>query len=576
MNEGKGAAATPPRRVLIIGMDGATLDLVQPWVAQGLLPNMARFFAEGAVGPMRSVPTQNSAAAWSSMVTGCNPGKHGLYWFTMDKPGTYEQVYINASYRSGRSVFRLLSDAGKAVGAINVPISYPAEEINGFMIAGIDAPGVDAPGFTHPSDLYKELQQSVGEYTIEPGIPSLFKAGRIDEAVQKLHAAIAQRHAYTRYLMETRPWDFLMVVFRSTDPAHHFFWKYMRPEGFEVSPTDIQRYSGVILDVYRQLDDIIADLVTLAGEHTTVFLVSDHGATAADGRRGVMPYWLEYLGLMRRRVPSSSRGRLRRFVGEAVGIAYRQLDKRLGHDLKVRLAARFPHQRRRAEARMRYDRVDWSRTRAYSDGRRPDILINLRGRQPQGIVEPGAEYEALRDEIILALTTPRDPETGEPYVQAVYRREDVYSGPCVERAPDLVIEWNRNSNINNLTLGTRRVADLRRDMIRRNPQRAVLSGAHDLYGLLAVKGPGVVPGASIKGASLMDVAPTVLCLLGQPIPGEMDGRVLRDVVAPDLLPRDPVDVLSDGEESSPPGSGRYTEEDTQIIGERLRGLGYVD
>jgi predicted AlkP superfamily phosphohydrolase/phosphomutase len=572
---GKTAEAALPRRILIIGLDGATLDLVQPWVEQGHLPHLARFFAEGAVGPMRSVPTQNSAAAWSSMVTGCNPGKHGIYWFTMDKPGSYDQVYINASHRAGRTMFRLLSDGGKSVGAVNVPISYPAEEINGFMIAGMDAPGVDAASFTHPPQLYTELHATLGDYTIEPDIPTLFKTGRIDDAVRSLHDTISQRHAYVRYLMETRPWDLLMAVFRSTDPAHHFFWKYLRPEGFKVPRSDIQRYSGVILDVYRQLDDIIADLMSVAGDQTTVFLASDHGATAADGRRGVMPYWLEHLGFMRRLAPSGSQAQLRRLVGEAVGGAYRQLDKRLGRDLKLRLAARFPYLRRHAEARVRYHQVDWSHTRAYNDGRRPDILINLRGRQPLGIVEPGAEYDALRDEIIRALTEPRDPQTGEPYVDAVYRREEVYSGPYVERAPDLVIDWNRNSNINNLILGTRRIADLQRDMIRRNPQRAVLSGAHDLYGLIAVKGPGIMPGARIEGASLVDVAPTVLYLLGQALPAEMDGHVLRGIIHPDVLESYPVHIVTEGEDSAHPGSD-YNDEEARVLGERLRGLGYVE
>lgn len=423
MNESERHSVALPSRILLIGMDAATLDLVQPWVEQGLLPNIARFFTAGAAGPMRSVPNQCSAAAWPSMYTGLNPGKHGLYWFSMDKPGSYEQVYINASYRHGRSLFRMLSDASKHVGAINVPITYPAEEVNGFIIAGIDAPGVDAPGFTFPPDLYAELRRNVGEYIIEPGIPSLFKMGRIDEAVERLHQAIDYRYAYTRYLMQTRPWDFLMVVFRCTDPAQHFFWKYMRPDGFQVSPEDVQRYSTVILDVYRQLDEVVGELMALAGLGTAVFLASDHGANRCDKRESMLPYWLEHLGLMQRSSSvAGGRGWLRTALWNTLGFAYKQLDKRTTRDLKLKLATRFPRLRRRVEAQMYYRGVDWARTRAYCDGKRSDIWINLRGRQPQGIVEPGAEYEALRDQIIQALTGPRDPQTGEPFVRAVYRR----------------------------------------------------------------------------------------------------------------------------------------------------------
>jgi predicted AlkP superfamily phosphohydrolase/phosphomutase len=225
---------------------------------------------------------------------------------------------------------------------------------------------------------------------------------------------------------------------------------------------------------------------------------------------------------------------------------------------------------------MYYRGVDWARTRAYCDGKRSDIWISLRGRQPQGIVESGAEYEALRDQIIQALTGPRDPQTGEPFVRAVYRREEVYHGPYVERSPDLIVDWNRSgSNIDRLVLGNSRGAALRRKIERENLLLALISGSHDRDGLLAVCGPGILPGAEIAGASVLDVAPTVLYLLGQPIPIEMDGRVLSDIIEPELLRRYPVRTTTGTADATETGSG-YSEEEARIVGERLRGLGYVE
>ena len=571
-----GSAATLPRRVLIIGLDAATLNLVQPWVEQGLLPNIESFFSHGAVGPMRSVATQCSAAAWSSMVTGVNPGKHGLYWFTLDKPGTYEQSYVNASYQHGETLWRRLSDAGMCVGAINVPISYPAEEVNGFVIAGIDTPGVHATGFTYPQDLAAALRAEVGEYTIEPGIPSWFKVGKVDAAVETLHTTIAQRAAYTRHLMETTPWDFLMVVFRSTDPAQHFFWKYMSPQGFQVDAEDVRRYSSVILDVYRQIDTIIDELVELAGGETAVLLVSDHGGIASDRRNGVLPYWLEHLGFMRRSSQKAGLGqRIRGAASHALRSLYKQLDRRATRPLKLLLATRFCGLRRRVEATLWYRGVDWSQTVAYCDGKRSDIWVNLSGRQPQGVVEPGAEYEQVRDKVIRALTTPRDPETGEPFAWAVHRREEIYHGPFVERSPDLIVAWNRDADIGRLELGDLTGADVRSRMESENLMKSLISGAHDRDGLVAIKGPGILPGAHIHEAHLLDVAPTVLYLLGQPIPAEMDGRVLCDAIAPQTLAKHPMDVQSEGKDLPATGVG-YSEEEARIIGERLRGLGYVD
>lgn len=568
----------PAKKVLLIGVDAATLDLINPWL--GELPNFAQLLKDGAWGKLESTPEQNSAASWSSIVTGKNPGKHGIFWFVEYKEGSYEYRYINASYRDGKALWRLLSEAGKRVGAINVPISYPAEEVNGFVISGIDCPGTEAPRFTYLPELSEEIRKEVGEYIIEPGIPSFVTAGRLEEGVARLHQTVAQRLAVTKHLMRTRPWEFFMVVFTSLDSVQHFYWKYMEPEGFEVAPEEVEKYQNAIRDVYRQVDQAIGELLALAGEDCSVLVVSDHGGTAATGRSRFLARWLESIGVLKygeRGAPDSLQGKAKRLCFDTLGWGYRQIDKRFGREFKLRLAKLLPKLRERIEIHISYGEIDWSATKAYTDARRPNIWINLHGRQPQGIVEPGEEYDRVRDYIIERLMAARDSGSGLPLVEAVLKREEAYHGRYVPKAPDLVIQWMEKAHLERADLGEEASGVLREErgktVVFRGP--VTISGGHAKYGVIFMRGPGVKEGVEVTGAKVTDVAPTVLYLMGEPIPEDMDGRVLNGAFEEELLLHHPIRRVSVEEGEAGERAG-YSDEDAETIGDRLRGLGYVE
>jgi len=571
-------ARYPAKRLLLIGVDGATLDLINLWIDD--LPNFAQLLKGGAWGRLESTPDQNSAASWSSIVTGKNPGKHGIFWFVEYKEGSYDYRYINASYRDGKTLWRLLSEAGKRVGAINVPISYPAEEVNGFVISGIDCPGIEDPRFTYPPELSEEIRKEVGEYIIEPGIPSFVTAGRLEEGVTRLHQTVAQRLAVTKYLMRARPWEFFMVVFTSPDSAQHFYWKYMEPEGFEVSPKEVEKYQDTIRNVYRQVDQALGELLALAGEDCNVLVVSDHGGTAATGRSRFLARWLEAIGVLKykeRGALDSLQGKAKQLCFDTLAWGYRQIDKRFGREFKLRLARLFPRLRERIEIHISYGEIDWPATKAYTDARRPNIWINLRGRQPQGIVEPCEEYERVRDYIIERLMAARDTRTGLPLAEAVLRREEAYHGRHVPKAPDLVIQWMEKAHLDRADLGEETSGVLgeerKRTIFFRGP--VTISGGHAKYGVIFMRGPGVKQGVEITGAKVTDVAPTVLYLMGESIPEDMDGRVLNEAFEEELLLHHPIRRVS-LEEGEAGERAVYSDEDAQTIGDRLRGLGYVE
>lgn len=554
--------------MLIIGLDAATPRLVERWVKEGRLPNLARFLEDGAYGEMLSVPNRNSAPAWSTMVTGLNPGKHGIYWFTEDDPVTYSYKFVNGSFRRGKAFWRILSDEGHKVGIMNVPLTFPAEKVNGVFVAGMDSPSAQDPRFTHPPELREEVIASAGgEYYVQPGLAHYVITGEIDEGIARLHRSIDKKAAVAKQLM-TREWDVFMVVFTESDVVKHFFWQQME----DPKPTDPLNHQTAVRDTYEHLDRVVGELMETAGPKTTFMVVSDHGARYDDGLTRAIPSWLEHLGLLTYKTNADT-PLVSGLVQSAASKTFRLLDKRLSPEVRHLLARRLPALRRKVEVMMSFAKVDWSRTQAYTDGKRPEIWINLKGRQQEGIVE-AEDYEAVRQKIIDAFTQAVGVSTGEPLIRAVHRREDAYSGPFVDRSPDLVIEWmdsHPDLEIRNPDGSTHK---LTKDHLPDDPFDTMLNGGHDSYGMVALLGPGVKPGR-IYDAKIADVAPTVLYLRDAPIPSDVDGKVLKEALAQELV-ASRVGKTGGSGVNDESGDVGYSAEEEAEIHERLRSLGYVE
>lgn len=559
-----------PEKILIIGLDGATLDLIKPWAEEGKLPNMARLLEEGAHGPLRSVSNMNSAPAWTSFATGKNPGKHGIFYFDERIPGTYERRYLNGSYRVGKSFWRILSEAGKRVIVINVPMTYPAEEVNGILLAGLDSPGIESPGFAYPSSILDELRSHVGDYIIEPGIPGFIKAGKNDLAIKRLYQTIDKRAAYARYLMNKYPWDLFAVVFTAIDAAQHFFWKDMDPSHPEHDEEGARLFGDTIFKVYQRMDEVIGTLIGEAGDVTTI-IMSDHGGGFNQRGAEYLNSWLERMGYLSYSKPSGNIWkRIRGTLIKQLTFLYRQLDRHLSREMKLKLATLLPWLRTRVETAIRLKDIDWSRTLAFADGARDEIWINLAGRDPKGTVRP-EEYESVLSAIIEALSMCRDLANGRRVVEGVYRREEIYWGPYVNKAPDICVRWRTDFVISGLATDGVRVS------------RGVLphltapnNGGHRLNGTLIVRGQKIKKGTMIEGAQIIDLAPTILYLWGEPIPKDIDGRVLEGVLEPGVLTSNPITVKDiEPEERTDYGGGGYTEEEQRKIEGRLKGMGYL-
>jgi predicted AlkP superfamily phosphohydrolase/phosphomutase len=556
-------------KVLIIGVDGATFDLIEPWVSEGKLPALAGLLEGGAHGILRSAPNTNSASAWVSFATGNNPGKHGIFYFDEPIFGTYRRRYLNGSFRKSKAIWNYASASGKKVGVMNIPMSYPAEPVNGFMIAGIDSPETWGTGFIYPQGLARHLRSTLGDYIIEPGIPQFIKAGKRRAAVDILLRTVETRQRYAKHLMGQFPWDLFIVVFTASDAVQHFFWKDMDVTHPEHTEDGASRYGDSILKIYQKIDQAISDLLNGAGD-ATVFIISDHGAGFNQRGAEYLNPWLSEIGLLK----YNGNQAWKKIFIRPVQALYDFIDKHISREAKLRLIRHLPGMREKVEAATVYQHIDWSGTKAYSDGARDEIWINLKEREPKGTVQPGDEYERVRDRVIENLMKAKDIQNGERVVRKVYRREEVYSGKHVPKAPDLLVQWRQDFVIGGLTSGESRACSGRGAGLGSKPP--LLSGGHRENGIAIIRGPQTKKAYDIGRASIIDVAPTVLYLLGLPIPREMDGRILQELIDEEQWREHPPVYQAIDTEHQSVSEEEYSREEKKKISKKLKGMGYID
>ncbi len=548
---------------MIIGLDGVPLDLIRRWAAGGHLPTLRRLMETGSVGRLRSTIPPTSGPSWSSFVTGMNPGKTGIYDFLYRRDGSYSFPPVNASLRGGTTMWRYLSDAGYRVGVLNLPMSYPVEKLPGsFMVSGWMTP-YNARDFAHPPELAAELEREVGDYRIYP--TETFTENRRESFLRASYDLLEMRTRTALYLVSTRPWDVFTTVFFDTDRLLHQLWHYLDPD--HPWREDREDREPIVRDYFQQVDRSIARLLEYADDDTQVIVLSDHGMGRANNFI-VLNNWLLETGLLRLKKDAWTRLKKVMFRRGFTLRNVHQVADRLGLARQAEYVAGYFVDHLLKMAFLSFLDVDWSRSKAYSFGRHlGSIYVNVKGREPEGIVEPGAEYEAVRDEIEQLAYEFRDPRTGRKLIGQVLRREDIYSGPFVDRAPDLILRPQEPSDI---FFGLA-------DFGHRETVSTVYrySGMHRDYGMLIMRGPGVRPGGEISGAAIQDIAPTVLHTLGLPVPEDMDGRVLEAAFEGGYLDAFPVRVGAASLPGEVAAETGYDAAGEREIMERLEGLGYL-
>jgi predicted AlkP superfamily phosphohydrolase/phosphomutase len=557
------------RKIICIGLDGATFDLIQPWVSEGKLPNISKMMQDGVWGELESVIPPISAPAWTSFMTGKNPGKHGIFGFKKEKQGSYEEIFVNRKLIKSETLWKGLSENKKKVIIINVPLTYPPEEVNGCLVSGMDTPSTKSP-FTYPPQLKEEIDTvTQGKYQIHQHFGGyLTNNKRKKQALEEILSAIDIRTHVAEYLMQKYLWDFFMIKFDNPDQVQHYFWKDMDVKD--------STFSNAILKVYEHLDSILGKFINCLDEHTTLIVVSDHGAGPVIGKRIYINEWLRRKGMLytkdqfagkRKKV----RNRLRKLLMQSLEKLYFRAGKVISHRLRERLGIPLPMIKARLFS-FTHVNTDWTRTKAYFGGNLNAIYINVEGRRPEGIVKPGEEYEQVREEIIHGLKSLVDPDDGQPVFEHVYKKEEVYYGALVEEAPDILVIPRHFSDY---TMGKEMLNNDKKPAIANQSSQRGVTGNHRLNGIFLSYGKCIREGEQIQGAKIIDLFPTIYHIFGLQIPADIDGNPLTHIFTSEWLSENPVrfsDTATGIEETK---EDVYSKEDEAEIRERLKGLGYI-
>lgn len=562
-------------RVLIIGLDSASLPWVQKWVQAGKLPNLQKIMKRGMTGVLRTVNPPLSPAAWSSLSTGLVPSKHGVFDHIYRRPDTYEVAPTNSKTRHGRPLWQLISQHGGKVGVINVPETYPPVSVNGFLISGMDTPSDDAD-WAYPPELKTELQHALGGSGYK--VFGRRSKENLDISIAGMYETIPMRVKAARHLWETHQPEFMLLVFMETDVIQHKCWKYMDPAHpeYQANSAETLKYQNTIADIYAHADQALGPWLDSLDEDTTLIVMSDHGAGPLN-KFLYLNNWLVSEGFMCFKDSAVSRIKQAMFrLGLTPETLFNTVAKlRLGlvdlgtNKIKNEMASkeRTTHIQKLF---LSWDDVDWRRTRAYAlGGNYTGFYANLRGREPQGSVLPGPEYEALRDELIKRVSTWHDQQLDVPVVERAFRREEMHTGPYADRAPDVIFSATAEAYVgfgghefaNNQLMGT----------------SPVFNAHHRLDGMITLAGRGIrAGGGGLATHHIVDVAPTVMHLLGYPVPAEMDGAVMTQAFTPEFLAARTVQISQTiaAHESANP-EAVYSAEDEDQVMERLADLGYV-
>lgn len=556
-------------RVMIIGLDGATWTVIDPWIKDGTLPNLARLRQAGSWGNLLSTIPPITAAAWSTFMTGKKPGKHGVFHFVKlfeDNHSTNgKHELVSARSIKSSALWDILGHHGRRVALINIPLTYPPRPVNGVMITGLLTPS-KAKVFTYPPELSKEitdykidLDRFIDKTPFQDDLDGEITAPTLT-LVQEYRQMTEQRLRVTRSIMKQEPWDFFMVVFTSPDRMGHYLWPFHRSPQPGDSP-EVQQLCQAVRNYYIRLDEVVGELADQAGQDTTVIIMSDHGMGPVPGKQLHCNNWLQQRGWLR---------------ASANGTHLTSPDswlKRLGlpRDKVGRMVRRIPGLSRnrlvRKAANSRAATVDMAQSQAYG----VPIFFNIMGIR---INAEGAEKEALRREIMQKLPEITDPETGQQVVQQVYRGEEYYYGPYAANTPDIIAiiapEYGCNYHLSHYSSFV--------------TKRQVVSGPakHRVEGIFIARGANIIsqPGA-LPNLNIEDVAPTVLQLLGLPIPTDLDGRVLTEVLTPDFLQAQPIEQAEPTgfwpEEAQAIFSNEVmSSDDEALLQDHLRALGYFE
>jgi predicted AlkP superfamily phosphohydrolase/phosphomutase len=530
-------------QTILIGLDGATFTVLDPLMADGVMPFLKGLLASGVRARLQTVVPALTPPAWTSLMTGRSPGRHGVFDFFRKVAPDSQHVRFNTSHDvAAETLWTMVNRHGKRVTALNFPMMFPAPSVDGFVVSGW-MPWRQLRHGCYPPSLFDRLKALPGfdarelamDMSIEEKALEGCDPGEYEDWI-KLHIRRDQQWLrILRALMRQAPCELTAVVFDGVDKLQHLFWRYLDPElAPAVSSARERRVRDGCLEYFRRLDDVLAEIVSLGARDATVVLASDHGFGAQRGTFFINA-WLQQHG----------------YLTWATDVTVTSEPDKLG----IGQLARHVYL------------LDWARTVAYAPTPSSNGIHIVRD-DGSGAGVPPADYERFRARLAADLLDFTDVRTGTPVVSRIWSREEAFAGPFMDLAPDLTLSLSDGGLVSILASA--------------EPYRARLqpSGTHRPEGVFAAAGPGIRPGKALADLSILDVTPMVLHSLGLPIPADVEGRVPVEVFEGTEAPRRAADAMPSLPQTpgARPGTSvgpALSREDELELLKRLRALGYI-
>jgi len=535
-------------RTLLIGLDGATFDVMDPMMQSGAMPFLKSFFDQGVRADLRTIVPALTPPAWTSLVTGRTPGQHGVFdFFRMESQESRHIRFFTSHDVQCDTIWSLASGHGLRVTSLNFPAMFPPPRICGNVVPGW-VPWKQLRLACWPQDLFERLKTISGfnprELAMDIKIEEKATEGssNYEEYLPWIQMHIRREQNWFeifRHLTADDPSELTAVLFDGVDKLQHLCWRFIRPEDATPLTEDWEvQIRDLCIEYFRSLDQILERMCSTVGPETTVLIASDHGFGPTYKVFHVNA-WLEQHGYL----AWSDAAKSQTPNGALLGVGQ---------------VARHTWM------------LDWDKTKAYAATPTANGIFIPVNRDGNSAGVSPSEYPAFRERLIADLRAFRDPETNEPVVTGLWTREECFEGPHGDVAPDITLAFGDGGLVGILpsphTMSS----------------RPITGGAHRPVGIFGAKGPGILSGALAPEMSILDVAPIVLHSLGLPVLEEMQGRVPSDLYEAAALKSHPVkrvggSNLATADKSADDGTAPVmSREDEQAVMERLRELGYIE
>ena len=504
-------------RLLLIGMDAMEYSLVERWAEAGRLPVLRRLMEQGTRGMLDSTSRQLPDTVWACLYAGVNPARLEKYFYVQYDPSTQGLKHVCDDVVTAPPFWEPLSRAGRRVGVVDAPKFRLSREINGFHLTNWGAHATKTPRGANPAALLSETLARYGSHPVGDcdrvdNNPTALAAlrGRVLEGV-RLHGEVF------RWLIRENPTDVFFATFSAPHCIGHHFWFGVDPAHPKHGDPEHASLAGAIQDVYEAIDRQVGEMIAAAGPDVTTMVFAAHGMGALHHASWNLPEVLDILGYGATRAPVAGAPRAAKVN------PWRILKMVIPGSVQYWIKNMLPQ---RLQERLLFlwyaGGKSWRGSRAFAVPNNDSvgaIRIAVKGRDRDGIVAAGVEYEQLCHEIAAALRELVDPVTGRRVVREVTVSFEQFHGPYLNQLPDLTVLWEQGFSWN--AISSPRIGELRLS------DQDARTGSHTPHGFFIAAGDGIPGGAQVCERPIYDIAPTVLRLAGCPNVAGMDGTALE-------------------------------------------------